>query len=329
MAFFELPEDYDVKMAEGYVKQAESHLASMKQALADAKRLGNYKNSGKNCILPNGKYGNGYDSNVYHAQMALKRRKEDLAKAKQRLKEDKLRKKEAEKREKEAEKIRKQEAAERKKEEKKNASSSRSSSSSSSSRSSSSRSSSSSSSSSYSSSSSSYSSSSSSSGNSSSRSSSSTYDYEAARKRNEDVKRYVDFVKSECLVKCVSDTDLVENLSRLLNIFRVLSKECKESYGTSRHSLACSCRWEIKRLAKEGCLQLRKKNKSLYYSPDVQKVVKEIDPDLDNKLVQFITGHFYEQSKWVFDKIEWLKVKLGIKWLSDKIKEFSNKLENF
>jgi hypothetical protein len=112
-------------------------------------------------------------------------------------------------------------------------------------------------------------------------------------------------------------------------MLRNFSKECKESYGTSRHSLACSCRWEIKRLAKEGCLQLRKKNKSLYYSPDVQKVVKEIDPDLDNKLVQFITGHFYEQSKWVFDKIEWLKVKLGIKWLSDKIKEFSNKLENF
>ena len=325
MAFFELPEDYDVKMAEGYVKQAESHLASMKQALADAKRLGNYKNSGKNCILPNGKYGNGYDSNVYHAQMALKRRKEDLAKAKQRLKEDKLRKKEAEKREKEAEKIRKQEAAERKKEEKKNASSSRSSSSRSSSSSSSSRSSSSS----YSSSSSSYSSSSSSSGNSSSRSSSSTYDYEAVRKRNEEVKELVKYVKEVCPIENVSDTFLARNLTVLLEMLRKFSKECKESYGTSRHSLACSCRWEIKRLAKEGCLQLRKKNKSLYYSPDVQKVVKEIDPDLDNKLVQFITGHFYEQSKWVFDKIEWLKVKLGIKWLSDKIKEFSNKLGNF
>lgn len=82
--------DYDVTMAEGYVRAAEQQLAAAKADLATAKSNGNYKRSAKNynhC----GKVGNGYDHNVWVAQDLLARRKKELAEAKVKAREAKAR----------------------------------------------------------------------------------------------------------------------------------------------------------------------------------------------------------------------------------------------
>ena len=97
MALFD--EDYDVRMAEGYVREAENLVASRKANRDAAKRCGNYRNSPKNIRLSNGSMGNGYDSNVAIAEDLLKRRKAELAKAKEKAKEAKKRKQEEAKRE--------------------------------------------------------------------------------------------------------------------------------------------------------------------------------------------------------------------------------------
>ena len=77
-------EESAVRNAEGYVKQAEAHLKSMKEARDVAKKNGNYKNSPKN--QRNGyKLGNVYDSKVWDAEKVLKERKAQLADAKKRF----------------------------------------------------------------------------------------------------------------------------------------------------------------------------------------------------------------------------------------------------
>ncbi|MBR5281388.1 MAG: TM2 domain-containing protein [Alistipes sp.] len=94
MGFFD--EDYDVRMAESYVKEAEAQLASAKRSRETAKANGNYRNSPKNSCLPNGKLGNSYDVNVLAAERALKEKRERLARAKEKAKDAKKSKKEEE-----------------------------------------------------------------------------------------------------------------------------------------------------------------------------------------------------------------------------------------
>ena len=107
MGFFD--EDYDVRLAEARVRDAEGHLAAQKRNREGAKACGNYKNSSKGICLPNGKEVNGYDANVYYAERALKEAKEKLAKAKEKAREAKKRKLEKER----EDKKRKQEEAKR------------------------------------------------------------------------------------------------------------------------------------------------------------------------------------------------------------------------
>lgn len=98
-----LDEDYDVGMAEGYVRQAESHLAYQKRMRERAKAKGEYRNCSKGFILPNGKLANYYDCNVYWAEIGLKERKQQLAKAKERAREAKKKKQEEAKKKKQEE----------------------------------------------------------------------------------------------------------------------------------------------------------------------------------------------------------------------------------
>ena len=74
----------EVRQLEGYVKQAQSHLAAMKDLRDQAKKNGNYKNSCKN-QRHGDKVGNVYDSKVWGAEDDLKKRKAQLADAKKRL----------------------------------------------------------------------------------------------------------------------------------------------------------------------------------------------------------------------------------------------------
>ena len=235
MALFD--EDYDVRMAEGYVREAEAHLANQKFNRDQAKANGNYRNSSKYIRLPNGSLGNNYDSNVYNAQELLKRRKAELAKAKEKAKEAKKRKQE---------------------EAKKKASSS--SSSSSSKRSSSS------------SSSSSYSSRSSSSSSSVNRSteSKSTSDSEQALKVHELVDTYRTTLEGKYKIANASDTDLVMYIAELRDESGRWKKEANAA-GCEEFNKKVFLEW--KSVVDSFCYRASNRLKDLY----LEGYVKSLD----------------------------------------------------
>ena len=71
----------EVRTAENYVKQCQLILERQKESREHAKKNGNYRNSAKVYRVGN-KVGTSYDYSVWHAEDALKKRKESLARAK-------------------------------------------------------------------------------------------------------------------------------------------------------------------------------------------------------------------------------------------------------
>lgn len=83
MAIFD--EDYDIRMSEGYLRDAISNLENKKNERERAKANGQYHKSPKSYSV-NCKIGNIYDAAVWNAEDGVKRRKEELARVKEKAK---------------------------------------------------------------------------------------------------------------------------------------------------------------------------------------------------------------------------------------------------
>ena len=247
----------DVERAKNDVETAKREVETAKANIATAKSSGNYQRSLKNNSY-NGKKGNNYDYNLWTAQDKLKKAEERLAAANAKAKAEKAK--------------------------------SKSSSSSSSSRSSKS---------------------------SSSRSYSSHHDEveetpeerrareEAARARAEELRQqkeknekmykyYVETYKRRFKVDEAYDVELAKMLPEILAEMQDMiakRKECSDSLDANLFSRIAK---EAKTIGIAAYKRLEKLNKSLFKKPEVQEVVKKIDPD-------YTDGFFNKIFRLLFD----------------------------
>ena len=247
----------DVKRAQNDVDSAQRDVNTAKANIATAKNSGNYQRALKNNSY-NGKKGNSYDVELWRAQDNLKKAEERLADAKAKAKAEKSKSK---------------------------SSSSRSSKSSSSS--------------------------------SSSRSYSSHHDEveetpeekrareEAARARAEELRQqkeknekmykyYVETYKRRFKVDEASDVELAKMLPEILAEMQDMiakRKECSDSLDANLFSRIAK---ETKTIGIAAYKRLEKLNKSLFKKPEVQEVIKKIDPD-------YTKGFFNKIFRFLFD----------------------------
>ena len=255
----------DVERAQNDVNAAQRAVNAQKANIATAKKSGNYQRAPKNNSY-NGKKGNTYDLNLWLAQDELKKAKERLANANAKAKAEKAKSKSSSSR------------------------SSKNSSSSSSSRSS----------------------------KNSSSSSYSSYDdeveetpeerrarEEAERARAEELRQrkemnekmykyYVETYKRRFKVDEASDVELGKMLPEILAEMQDMiakRKECSDSLDANLFSRIAK---EAKTIGIAAYKRLEKLNKSLFKKPEVQEVVKKIDPD-------YTDGFFKKIFRLLFD----------------------------
>lgn len=286
MGFFD--EDYGVKMAEGYLRQAEDYLRSCKKNREIAKQSNNYRNSVKN-IRYKDKLGNGYDSNVWSAEELVKQRRAELAEAKKRAAEAKKKKLAKEREENKLAKEREKERLAEERKEKRNAAQS----SKSSSRSS-----------------------------SSFRSSSSNYcgvnsyndddssnysNSDSASTNNERMKLATDALSVHIIssykssiqrtypIETASDVDLVKWLPDLFVELKELELSCSQNIGCDQiYSVFLQKKQIAQAVAINACQRLKNLNLTLYNSPNVRKLVQQIDPTQQYGIIQKTTGLFVQ-----------------------------------
>ena len=122
------------------------------------------------------------------------------------------------------------------------------------------------------------------------------------------VNRQMAAIQQQYPVETASDTELAMMLPGL-------SAELNERDQTRRNSkddsvvrdIARGCHSELRSYANKACLRLKQLNPKLFKQPDVQEVVKQINPVLGNTLLSSLYQLFFGPFIWLKDKMKKLE----------------------
>ena len=119
-----------------------------------------------------------------------------------------------------------------------------------------------------------------------------------------------------------SDAELAQWIPQLLNEINKQESECKKNkFVDTAYQIHSECKKIAKAIATRACKRLMKLNRSLYSQPNIQEIVKNIDPSLCNPLSQFI--HMF-----IVSPINWIKTKFKAMDSHDFDDDFDDDFDN-
>ena len=116
--------------------------------------------------------------------------------------------------------------------------------------------------------------------------------------------QYIKSIKRRYPIDNASDSDLVKWLPGLLAEIREQDKECKDNKGDSiMYSFYSKSKQGVQTIATNACVRLKELNSSLYYQSEIQELVRQINPRLENGIKRVIRS-FQKLAKNIVEKLQ-------------------------